>query len=387
MCCKIERNGYMSGKIEFLYLNEEDMIKAGVLDMEGCLKAVEDMFVLLDRRDYRMGGENANEHGIRVSFPKESDIEGMPTHMPDYRFMAMPAYLGGRFHAFGIKSYGSSPLNSEKGLPRSILMFSLLDVETGMPLAYMSANILSAMRTGAVSGLGVKYLKKEDTKTVAVIGPGTMSRYTMKAFAEVCPTISTVKIKGRGKKSIESFIEFCKKNFPNIKEYIVCETIEESCKNADIVFYGTTNAANYEDNPTVKYEWLKKGALVISASALLVDTEFLSKSDVKLISDNYNMYDGWGSGQPLPTQKNVSTLLGMGFYDAVTEGKITRDMITDIGEVICKDKTGRDNEEQTILYAVGGMPIEDVAWGYDIYMNAKEKRIGQVLKLWDKPEL
>ena len=62
-------------------------------------------------------------------------------------------------------------------------------------------------------------------------------------------------------------------------------------------------------------------------------------------------------------------------------------MITDIGEVICKDKTGRDNEEQTILYAVGGMPIEDVAWGYDIYMNAKEKRIGQVLKLWDKPEL
>ena len=99
------------------------------------------------------------------------------------------------------------------------------------------------------------------------------------------------------------------------------------------------------------------------------------------------MYDGWGSGQPLPTQKNVSTLLGMGFYDAVTEGKITRDMITDIGEVICKDKTGRDNEEQTILYAVGGMPIEDVAWGYDIYMNAKEKRIGQVLKLWDKPEL
>ena len=197
-----------------------------------------------------------------------------------------------------------------------------------------------------------------------------MSRYTMKAFAEVCPTISTVKIKGRGKKSIESFIEFCKKNFPNIKEYIVCETIEESCKNADIVFYGTTNAANYEDNPTVKYEWLKKGALVISASALLVDTEFLSKSDVKLISDNYNMYDGWGSGQPLPTQKNVSTLLGMGFYDAVTEGKITRDMITDIGEVICKDKTGRDNEEQTILYAVGGMPIEDVAWGYDIYMNA-----------------
>ena len=78
----------------------------------------------------------------------------------------------------------------------------------------------------------------------------------------------------------------------------------------------------YEDNPTVKKEWLKKGALVISASALLVDTDFLSDKDVKLIADNYEMYDEWGEGQPLPTQKNVSTLLGMGFYDAVREKKI-----------------------------------------------------------------
>ena len=79
----------------------------------------------------------------------------------------------------------------------------------------------------------------------------------------------------------------------------------------------------------MKKEWLKPGALVIAASALLVDTEFLSDKKVKLISDNYKMYDGWGSGQPLPTQKNVSTLLGMGFYDAVTEGRIMRESITE----------------------------------------------------------
>ena len=65
---------------------------------------------------------------------------------------------------------------------------------------------------------------------------------------------------------------------------MICNELEEVCKDADIVFYGTTNAAKYEDNPTVKKAWLKKGALVIAASALLVDTEFLSDKDVKLIS-------------------------------------------------------------------------------------------------------
>lgn len=373
--------------MNFIYLNEKDMIKAGVSDMKKCLAAIEDMFVLLNKEDYRMGGENANEHGIRVSFPKSSNIEGMPIHKPDYRFMAMPAYLGGRFKSFGIKSYGSSPDNYKKDLPRSILMFSLLDVETGVPLAYMSANILSAMRTGAVSGVGAKYLCKKNPKVVSVIGPGTMSRYTMKAFVEAQPGLETVKIKGRGKNSLDNFITFCKKEFPNIKNYIVCDSVEEVCKDSDIIFYGTTNAAVYEDNPTIKREWINKGTLVISASALRVDTDFLSSDEVKMISDNYKMYEGWGSGNPLPTQKNVSTLLGMGFYDAVAEGKISRDRITDIGEILCNEKSGRDSEDQIILYAVGGMPIEDVAWAKDIYDNAIKNNIGLSLNLWDQSEL
>ena len=374
-------------RLDFIYLNEQDMIAAGVNNMDRCLSSMEDMFILLQKGDYRMGGENANEHGIRVSFPKTSNIEGMPTHKPDYRFMAMPAYLGGRFKMFGIKSYGSNPDNTQKGLPRSILMMQLMDATTGAPLAYMSANILSAMRTGATSGVGAKHLSVKNPKTVSIIGPGTMSKYTLDAFICAQPSLRVVKIKGRSQRGIDSFITYCKDKFPMIEKYVVCDSIEEACSESDIVFFGTTNAAKYEDNPTVKKEWLKAGALVISASALLVDTAFLSNPDVKLVSDNYKMYDGWGNGQPLPTQKNVSTLLGMGFYDAVTEGRIQREAITELGEILNGEKTGRDNEQQIILYAVGGMPIEDVAWGYDVYMNALEKGIGKKLNLWEQSVL
>lgn len=377
----------MENRVDFIYLNEQEMILAGVKDMDKCIDSMEDMFVLLHKGDYRMGGENANEHGCRVSFPKTTTIEGMPTHKPDFRFMAMPAYLGGRFKMFGIKSYGSNPDNAKLGLPRSILMMQLLNATTGAPLAYMSANILSAMRTGATSGVGARHLCSKNPKTVAIIGPGAMSKYTMDAFLSAQPSIDTVKIKGRSQKGIDSFIAYCKENFPSLKEFVVCSDLADVCKDADIVFYGTTNAAKFEDNPTVKKEWLKPGALVIAASALLVDTEFLANKDVKLISDNYAMYDGWGYGQPLPTQKNVSTLLGMGFYDAVTEGRISRDMITEIGEVLCGEKTGRDSEDQVVLYAVGGMPVEDVAWGYDVYQNALKKGVGTKLNVWDTPAL
>ena len=209
----------------------------------------------------------------------------------------------------------------------------------------------------------------------------------MKAFIETQPNIETVKIKGRSKSNIDNFIDFCKKNFPKIKNYLVCESIEEACWDSDIIFFGTTNALKYEENPCIKKEWVKTGALVISASALLVDTEFWSSDIVKFVSDNYKMYDDWGRGNPLPTQKNVSTLLGMGFYDAVAEGKISKNQIIDIGEILNGEKTGRDDEKQIILYAVGGMPIEDVAWAKDVYDSAVEKGIGTALKVWDKPQL
>jgi len=377
----------MIGSLSFIYLNEQDMLKAGVTNMEKCISSMDDMFALLYKGDYRMGGEDANEHGIRVSFPKESDIEGMPLHAPDYRFMAMPAYLGGRFHMFGIKSYGSHHTNKDKGIPRSVLMMQLLDIDTGAPLAYMSANVLSAMRTAATSGSGVKRLAIDEPKALGIIGPGVMSTYTLDAIMLTRPSIKTIKVKGRGQKSLDKFIEHAKAKYPSLDIVIAVDSIKEACVDSDIIFFGTTNASKFEDNPRIEEEWVKKGALVISASSLLISTDFLADKNVKLVADNYRMYEGWGMGQPLPTQKTVSTLLGMGFCDAVKEGKIQRSEIADMGGIIVGDQTGRDNEDQIIIYAVGGMPVEDVAWAFDCYNNALKNDIGVKLNLWDTPEL
>lgn len=172
-------------KVDFLYLNEEDMVRAGVKDMAGCIDAMEEMFKLMKVGDYRMGGANGNSHGCMVMFPPSSPFPEMPVDGPDRRFMAMPAYLGGMFDMAGMKWYGSNCANKEKGLPRSILMLTLNDKDTGAPVAYMSANILSAYRTGAVPGVGYKHLSKPDAKVVAIIGPGVMSKTALAAIMAV----------------------------------------------------------------------------------------------------------------------------------------------------------------------------------------------------------
>ena len=230
----------MDTAIKFLYLSEPDMVRAGVTDMDACVEAMEDLLLTLHKGDYVMGGKNHNSHGCMVTFPDDPEFEGMPKNAEDRRFMAMPAYLGGRYQMAGMKWYGSNMENKKKGLPRSILMMMLNDKDTGAPLAMMSANLLSSYRTGGIPGVGCKYLAREAAKTVAIIGPGVMGKTSLRAFVSVRPGIDTVKIKGRGQKSIDSFVAFVKEECPGIKNIVICDSIEEAVKDSDIISMTTT---------------------------------------------------------------------------------------------------------------------------------------------------
>ena len=58
-----------------------------------------------------------------------------------------------------------------------------------------------------------------------------------------------------------------------------------------------------------------------------------------------------------------------------------------IGAIANGKVPGRESDDQIILYSVGGMPVEDVAWGKTVYETALEKGIGTKLNLWDAPYL
>lgn len=376
----------MGTKIDFIYLSEQDMVKAGVKDMEKCVEVMEDMMVTLKKGDYVMGGENHNSHGCMVTFPDNPEFEGMPKNGDDRRFMAMPAYLGGKFQMAGMKWYGSNVENKKQGLPRSILMMMLNDKDTGAPLALMSANLLSAYRTGAIPGVGAKYLARKDAQTVAIIGPGVMGKTSLSAFVSVCPNLRTVKIKGRSNRSIESFIDFVKKECPQIKAVIVCDTMEEAIRDSDIIST-TTSVGNKESEfPYIDEAWIKKGALICMPSAARFNEEFYLAKDTKLVVDNYKLYEAWADEYPYPCYDQVQ-IVGTKFMDLLHDKKICREEIIDIADIITGAKEGRTNDEERIIYSVGGMPVEDIAWGETVYKNAQKLGIGIPLPLWEKPEL
>lgn len=375
----------MDTRIKFLYLSEPDMIKAGVKNMDQCVEAMEDLLVTLNKGDYVMAGVNHNSHGAQVIFPDDPQFEGMPKNADDRRFMAMPAYLGGKYQMAGMKWYGSNCENKASGLPRSILMMMLNDKDTGAPLALMSANLVSCYRTGAIPGVGAKYLARKDSETVTIIGPGVMGRTCLLAFLSVCPKITTVKMKGRGQRSLHAFEEFVKKECPQIQQVIVCDSMEEAVKDSDIICVTSTAPVKEIDFPYIAEDWVKKGALICLPSAARFDDDFLINRCKKVV-DNYKLYEAWAEEFPYPSYEMVQ-IIGSKFTDYLHEGRIQREDIVDIADIINKKHPGRESDDEIIVYSVGGMPVEDIAWGGTVYRNALKEGIGVELPLWDQPDM
>ncbi|MFY0657847.1 MAG: ornithine cyclodeaminase [Neptunomonas phycophila] len=373
-------------KIDFIYLSEPDMIKAGVTDMHSCVDTMEDMFALLHKGDYRMAGPNNDSHGAMVTFPEEPEIPTMPRHTSDRRLMAMPAYLGGDYKTCGVKWYGSNIANREKGLPRSILMFTLNDADTGAPLAHMSANLLSAYRTGAVPGVGARHLARKDSKVVGLLGPGVMGKTSIAAFMAACPDIDTLKVKGRGQKSLDSFLTWVNQTFPQITNVQVVDTLEDVVRDADIVTYcNSGETGDVSTYPIVKREWVKPGAYISMPAYCRFDAD-LEKDDVRKVMDNIGLYEAWYEEAPKPSHMYIP-IIGCRFMDMIDEGLMSKDQLEDLGAIAAGEAPGRKNDEEIIVLSVGGLPTEDVAWATKIYQNAIKQDIGVKLNLWDTPAL
>lgn len=375
-----------STKIDFIYLSEQDMIRAGVTDMLACVNTMEEMFGLLYSGDYRMAGPNNDSHGAMVVFPKDSPFPNMPKPTADRHMMAMPAYLGGSFCTAGVKWYGSNIANREKGLPRSILMFTLNDPDTGAPLAHMSANLLSAYRTGAIPGVGARHLARKDSKVVGLLGPGVMGKTTLAAFIAVCPQIDTLKIKGRGEKSLNDFIGWVKDTYPQVTTITVVDSLEEVVRDSDLVTYCSSGETGDPSNyPIVKREWVKPGCFMAMPASCSLD-EGMERADVRKVLDNTGLYEAWFEELPKPAHHCVP-VIGVRFMDMIAEGTMQPEELEDIGKIVAGDAQGRRNDEEIIIMSVGGMPVEDVAWGTVVYRNAVEKGIGVKLNLWETPVL
>lgn len=370
-----------STKIDFLYLNEEEMVKAGVTDMHRCVEVMGEVFDLMGRGDYVMGGKNHNSHGIMISFPDEPEFPNMPKNGPDRRFMAMTAYLGGRFNIAGEKWYGSNRDNVERGIPRSILMVMLNNADTGAPEALMSANLISAVRTGAIPGVGAKYLARPESRVCALIGAGVISRTCFMSLIDVCTKLDTVKIYDIYPAASEKLAAYIRQNYPQIHTIELVDSVEEAVREADVVNVATSGKVY----PRIEEEWLKPGVYVSLPAGIDLDPDFVLNRARRVV-DNWKMYEAWSDELKYPYHP-IMGLIGTYYLDWLAEGRMTEDMIENLGDIAAGKIAGRKNDEEKILFGMGGMPVYDVAWGHTVYHQAKEMGLGTTLNLWDKPYL
>lgn len=378
-------------KIDFIYLNEEDMIKAGVMDPAGCIKTMEDTMSLFGKKDFLLGGPKGDEHGLQMNFPQKSDIEDFPLDDgPDRRFMAMPAYLGGRFHIAGQKFYGSNSHNSALKLPRSILMVTLSDVDTGAPKAIMSANLLSAMRTGAMPAMSAKYLARKDSRVLSLIGPGVINKCALMCYMEVLPHIEKIKLRGSSVNSRTALAmkEFIEEKYPQVKEIKICSTLREACKDADVV--SEAMSVTKENMEEFHLDWFKRGATVFSMGSFLY-RQFDDFLGTKMVVDNYGMYEKYMNNfiarglVDAFGNKREWVIMGIHFVHLVRTGKAKREDVINISDIVNGISKGRTSDDEIVMCSIGGMPLEDLSWGYDCYQKAMELGIGTKLNLWNEP--
>jgi ornithine cyclodeaminase len=330
--------------IEFLYLTQADVRDTGV-SMPMVMDAVEDSFRL--------------HHQGQTNLPHKTVLDLGERERG--RGNAMPAYVGGEYDVFGIKWIAGFPNNPARhGLPRATGFFILNDSWTGVPLAVMDCTLLSAMRTGAVTGVGAKYLARPDSQSVAMIGAGVQARTQLEALAVALPNLSQVRVFDINQETAEGYAtEMGEKLALDVQAVL---TAEAAVLDADIVVTVTI-----ADEPIVKEAWMAPGGF-FSAVGSYQEEEFevVQNSD-RVVVD--------GLEHVLHRGTPVIALM-------VAQGMIAEDEIAELGSIVSGDAPGRQTPDERIFFSPIGMGTEDVCVCNKVYELAVEKGIGSQLKLW-----
>jgi 2,3-diaminopropionate biosynthesis protein SbnB len=329
--------------ITFLYLSQKDVRATGV-DMKLALRAVENAFRLHHR------GEVLLPHKTVLDMDERRRGRGN----------AMPAYVGGAYRAFGIKWIAGFPGNPARyGLPRATGLTILNDAEKGIPLAVMDCTLLSAMRTGAVTGVGARALARPDSASVAMIGAGIQARTQLEALKEVLPLLAEVRAFDVRREAAEAFAAEVRARHG--LEARAVDSPELAVRGADVVVTATV-----ADEPIVKDAWMKPGSFFAAVGSYQEEEfEVVSRSDLVVVD---------GLEHVLHRETPVIALM-------IKQGLIRREQVLELGAILCGERPGRSSAGQRVFFSPIGMAVEDICLSYEVYRLAVERGVGTRLSL------
>lgn len=352
---------------KILFLSEQDVLRTGMLQPHNCNRVLTESFVLVGKEDFLLGGTSNSEHGIAVHFPTQSAVPNMPLCGPDYRYMAMVGYVGGDLHVCGSKIYGSNTENTSRGLPRSNHIIILNDVDTFLPRVILNGTQISNMRTGAVAGVGAKYLAPPHAKVCGLVGAGTVNRAALLCLADALPELECVYIYDRAAGKSEALA----REMAGLHLKFRCVSSEaELLPYCDVVHYGTSAI---EPLPVILPEKVKPGSLIEISS--LVDYPESLLDGRHIVVDYLKMHEIWHTTDPE---------LGIATYpvlDRIARGALRREDVGELGKIIAGVQKAPETGRETTLFMVNGMSVWDIALACSVFKAAKQQGIGSWLSL------
>ena len=312
----------------------------GLLDMQKMIGILEQAF-----------GELASGSAV---MPQRTAVAD-PSVNGWYAFM--PAQLRS-MGALGVKSvtvYKDNP--SAHGLPATLATIVLMDSRTGQTLAVMDGGYITAMRTGAVTGLATKYLARSDARIAGVMGSGVQARTQLWGMASGADIEKALVFSLDPPEARQAFADDAADMLGIPVE--LAQSGEDLVRGVDVLSLATTATT-----PIIDAEWVQPGLHIngIGSHAVGVreiDTKTMVRS--KLVCDNVEACLAEAGDVQIP----------------IEEGAMTADDIYgEIGELITGVKPGRESDEEVTVFKSVGLSIQDISAAHYVYQRALEEGAG-----------
>jgi len=327
--------------LETLILKEEDVKQ--LLSMNEVLNVVEQVF-----KEKALG---------RVQMPPKMYLS-FESFNGDLR--VMPSYV----EAFGIsavKVVNVHPDNRRYNLPTVMATITLVDPRTGAPLAIMGGTWITAMRTGAASGVAARHLSRRGSSKLALVGTGVQAVTQMMAMARVVK-LEEVKVYDIVD---EAKINFVKRMSPEYLDVKISATrsVQEAVEDADVVVTVTPSR-----KPIVMSEWIKPGTHIGAIGADAPGKEELDPAilrKAKIVVDDLEQARHSGEIN-VPLAKGIISL---------------KQIYGELGEIIAGKKVGRASDEEITIFDSTGLAIQDAVTAKLAYEKALKAGLGIRLNL------
>ncbi|MFN8704498.1 MAG: ornithine cyclodeaminase family protein [Rhodospirillales bacterium] len=290
------------------------------------------------RGAFRTGAQVPVRHHHTVPVPGAADAT----------LLLMPAWQPGRY--CGIKIVTVFPSNGAAGLPSVMGNYLLLSARNGTPLAMIDGRMLTLKRTAAASALAAKYLSRQDSEKLLMVGTGALAPHLILAHASVRP-IRELVVWGRDFKKAQTLAA----NFDGRRlRARAAANLAEAAAWADTISCATLSQA-----PLIEGAWLRPGQHIDLVGGF---TPAMREADDEAVARARVYVDTYG-GALKEAGDIVQPLANGTLHEAQIAG--------DLGELAQGRAAGRSFYNQITLFKSVGTALEDLAAAELVYETAR----------------